>query len=687
MKKKVKLKNSSGELNRKKGSGKKVVKKKKFYLSRKFWVPVLIVFIVLLLLFFTNFYLYYNYMIGNDVIVRLNLENIDLSVFRGESINVSFESSIVANPFCSVSCNYNFRDLSDGVDLDSGNFIMKTIEPFSSEYTITAPGKGAGQKLFRYDVSCVAVPSFLCFADDLESMKSTIVTFNYHLTDEDENMKLGLESDYSMVDAKLNFISSNVAFYDSVSSNFSNVDFDDEMERIVLIKTEIIGLNRSLSEFEAEWESQEYTSLFDKMEEIKSDFLIIEKRYDNLIIDFDSKVYKYNELVFSLSEMISFVNENLENNFSSDVLIDFSVFVESLGNYSDEFYSKDSLSNKAAEIGDLNESYNFLVEEIKWDFGGNSSYEGVFNFGLPSLIKLELSTDFTGRILNSFPPVCCFEGICKECCPNSCSSDLDKFPILFIHGHDFSSDVSAEHNLNSFSFIQRDLEEKYGVIDFGSSLMNIPEEATFDVWGRVNNPISVRSSYYFDSVHSGEGGEIDILQAKRDNLDTYALRLNDIVNTLRIETNREKVSIVAFSMGGLVVRRYLQVFGEDKVERVVLINTPNHGVSGNVNNLCGFFGSKDECDDLAEDSFFIRKLNLQNGFSFPTYNIVSVGCNMEGENGDGVVLNRSAYLPWANNFYIEGDCDDFAFEYLHNDVLDVTKYPNTTDIIADFLNL
>ena len=139
-------------------------------------------------------------------------------------------------------------------------------------------------------------------------------------------------------------------------------------------------------------------------------------------------------------------------------------------------------------------------------------------------------------------------------------------------------------------------------------------------------------------------------------------------------------------MGGLVTRRYLQIFGEDQVSQVIFIAAPHHGVSGNIERYCGLFGSEAECDDMKRDSLFLKKLELAEVPSIESHNIIGIGCSMGDETGDGIVENSSAYLSWAQNHYIAGTCSDFGFVYLHNDIVDPTQYPEVSVLLADLVS-
>jgi len=169
------------------------------------------------------------------------------------------------------------------------------------------------------------------------------------------------------------------------------------------------------------------------------------------------------------------------------------------------------------------------------------------------------------------------------------------------------------------------------------------------------------------------------LKTKEDNIDTYAIRLREIVETVKYKTNSDKVIIVSHSMGGLVARRYIQLFGEGSVDKFIMIGTPNHGIGKSDLSYCKLFGFENECNDMSADSILINKLNNQEIPSVKVYNIIGIGCDSESELSDGVVKNSSAYLPWAKNYYIRGNCT--SMEYLHTEIIYPSKYPEIYPLI------
>jgi hypothetical protein len=138
-------------------------------------------------------------------------------------------------------------------------------------------------------------------------------------------------------------------------------------------------------------------------------------------------------------------------------------------------------------------------------------------------------------------------------------------------------------------------------------------------------------------------------------------------------------------MGGLVTRNYLMLFGEDKVDRVILVATPNKGVSGRVNSLCDYFGDEKACADMSKDSVLIKRLS-QHTPKIPFYVLIGKGCDTDGKEGDGVVEAVSAELGFAENIYIDGNCDDFFGANLHNDLLKPEKYPEVYETIKELIS-
>jgi len=296
-------------------------------------------------------------------------------------------------------------------------------------------------------------------------------------------------------------------------------------------------------------------------------------------------------------------------------------------------------------------------------------------------------SNFTTRIsieLSENYAVCCVFGECKRCCTDEeCKNDKALYPILFLHGHSFNKGNSPDYSLDAFNKIQTKLQEE-GYVSLGTiTPISDFSEIKKGEWGLSSKPISVKGSYYLVSYYNLSS--YTFTTQKSENIETYAIRLKELIELLKFRTDKDKVIIVAHSMGGLVSRSYMQIFGDEDIEKLILIAVPNKGISGQVSNYCPVLGERKECEDMSENSIFIRKINDPNKIpkNVKVYNIIGSGCEMDDKNGDGVVVKENARLDYAKNYYINGTCE--GFEVLHTDILDIDDYEEAYEIISNVL--
>jgi uncharacterized alpha/beta hydrolase family protein len=222
-----------------------------------------------------------------------------------------------------------------------------------------------------------------------------------------------------------------------------------------------------------------------------------------------------------------------------------------------------------------------------------------------------------------------------------------------------------------------------GFIDAGTLVISALSEER-GLWGKMDAPFMVTSSYFFD-IYKNADGIFATTSSKEDSIDTYALRLKDIIDQVKYKTDKNKVIIIAHSMGGVVTRRYIEIFEQESIDKLIFATVPNKGVDSKITGMCGILGSDIVCKDLDENSLFMNKLNNVAADNPETHNIIGMGCDMEGETGDGIVKNSSQYLDYATNYYISGDCDEYSFRYLHQQIGNAAKYPEVFNIIKKVL--
>jgi hypothetical protein len=271
----------------------------------------------------------------------------------------------------------------------------------------------------------------------------------------------------------------------------------------------------------------------------------------------------------------------------------------------------------------------------------------------------------------------------QDCCVRDCTACAAEqhYPVVFLHGHSFADATAPEYNLYAFAPMAFALQED-GYLYAGHLF---PRDDLDDIpYAELQSlpaPVLFTATYYYDSYP--EEGTTSFVVQKSESIETYAIRLKEAVDVARHKTGQEKVVLVAHSMGGLVVRRYLQLFGDQNVAAVVLIATPNHGITDRTDELCPLLGGDKECADMKEGSVFLAKLNNGKKPSVPVFVIAGSGC--EGRGYDGVVETESVHLDFANNTVITGTCPSRTV-LLHSLLLEPAEYPAVYEQVRSILN-
>jgi hypothetical protein len=271
---------------------------------------------------------------------------------------------------------------------------------------------------------------------------------------------------------------------------------------------------------------------------------------------------------------------------------------------------------------------------------------------------------------------CCIAGQC-----NTCSMEKVPYPTLLLHGHLMNKDNPIEQSLSSFAKMQKKLSIEKDMINGGQ--LDLQRTQLDGYWTGMSEPIVFRASYYYLTYYDLEFSTA--LARKKESIETYAIRLRELIDIVKTHTGAEKVNIVAHSMGGLVAREYLLLFGENNVENLILVGSPNNGVKGRVMGLCDTFGAEKECLEMSEGSIFLKKLNQFTPKSTNVVMIYGTGCSLDGEDGDGVVTVANAKLEYARNIQINGTCDDYFGVGLHSDMLNPEKHSEVYETIAELL--
>ncbi|MEM3127218.1 MAG: alpha/beta fold hydrolase [Candidatus Woesearchaeota archaeon] len=753
------------EKNKKKTEQEVIEKAKKGFKISAILIPIVVALAFLILLFLG---IQINFILNDEL--NIALEPRDSSFFtRKEAINVNFTIKNNNYFLCKSECEYYLTDLRDNKEISSEKFEIDHAETKTKQFKLSPPKRGSGQAIYSFQLKCKNIKTFLCRTDSQPRYKTSIISINYDLSEEEATLKSILES---KTENWLNEMKNSLQILEQNKIIIERLQNKKELlEKNSLLEKALDKAIKEKNELLLLWRTEDYFELnkrfsdekINDVKKIKDDLLVLQNESVIRILEINTQAQLFIDLLnesakisntanfyqqeanknnserlekldsaakkvydgflaLEKGQIASNVSENIDaiklivREFEAIIGDGFTLLVsgqskleqkQNISINKSAVFSCNDLKNITIEI----DNYNYLAASMNSTDLINNSINKEFLIencksnetiileapdGINSLLSVNVSeikmiiTEIPAVEINLTteldpnPPICCLFGECKSCCENECENKEEMFPVLFIHGHAFNEANTPEFSMNAFTKIQRKMQDD-GFINAGELDVTLdPEEVPYGEWGRSGRPVTGRASYYY--IRSYDLGVYTLVAQKSERIENYALRLKEIIDLLKHRTGTNKVNIVAHSMGGLVAREYLSLFGGNDVNKIILINTPNHGISENAAKKCKLFGSIKECEDMTQGSVFLKRLNAKKLPDVKLYVIRSIGCKMEGnKEGDGVVIGENAYLEEANNHVIEGKCTDAFNSNLHTNVLDIDLYPKTYEIIKEIL--
>jgi pimeloyl-ACP methyl ester carboxylesterase len=250
-----------------------------------------------------------------------------------------------------------------------------------------------------------------------------------------------------------------------------------------------------------------------------------------------------------------------------------------------------------------------------------------------------------------------------NCCSGDEYSDKEElYPVIFVHGH--ASETGGrvvQDSLDTF----KTMATQFARNGYVQKDLLYPEDSMSLAKGAWSycKPVVVRVTYY-EGISTGQ----DATYSDKG-IATYSPTLSKEVDAVLRATNKDKVIIVAHSMGGIVSRYYIKYDGgQTKVDKIITISSPHYGtrtlysVLGPISYI--LLGAT-ESAQMKQGSSFLQALNSPSDSLVDSYTIMGDNDGCITAPCDGVVAVDTAKLKGAKkNEVFNGT------QYEHNAIVD-----------------
>jgi len=206
---------------------------------------VLIILVLLLVILEARIWLFFKFLLGNDVIMTINADKNELYLKHGEIGEISFDVKVTANLFCTVRCNTQLRDVGSNMVIKQELSTSRLGIPVHKVYTIKALKNGEGQDLYRFEIECTGQKTYLCDTSDTSKSQAFLFRVLYNLSDEEQAAKKGVE----------------LKFRETI------IQLENANTTLNLIKTELEKINNTLETDEFYSELSDMKIIFDSQTE------------------------------------------------------------------------------------------------------------------------------------------------------------------------------------------------------------------------------------------------------------------------------------------------------------------------------------------------------------------------------------------------------------------------------------
>ena len=264
-------------------------------------------------------------------------------------------------------------------------------------------------------------------------------------------------------------------------------------------------------------------------------------------------------------------------------------------------------------------------------------------------------------------------------------SQNQNYPIIFIHGHSTYNEETLGGSLNTFKLIESKIIVD-GIAKKGETVYP-NDNLKKDMYSNKGKPVTFITTYYSDITSLSN---VHIEEEDIESISAYGYRLTDVIKEIKRATGKNKVNIVAHSMGGLVAREHIRQTDGIYVNKLIMIGTPNHGIYGLIiRGFCDKGHEGKECEDMQPNSDFMKGLEGHKVPDDVIYYTIAGSCEKIGQDPhDNVIMLSSVQLNSAKENYVvkcDNQNDYTLLDSFHNAMLNPDEVPEVYNKVVEFL--
>src|SRR3989338_6485514 len=255
-------------------------------IKQRIWLTTAIIILAILIISAVLFFLgiRINFLLNDELVIELKPLDKSILLHYNETAILNFTAINKNFMFCNSYCEYKLTDLSKNKTISDTNKILSSKKTTVLSYDLTSTLPGSGQILYSFEARCNNIKSFLCSTDSQPRYKTSFITFNYDLTEQEKLYKQTLREfliNYSKELENVDVLSqqNSILLFTNLMKpflkpdKFNNTDamqgkIPDESKELAtesyILDSSLISLNKQASYFMDLWQEEQYTQLADE---------------------------------------------------------------------------------------------------------------------------------------------------------------------------------------------------------------------------------------------------------------------------------------------------------------------------------------------------------------------------------------------------------------------------------------